>query len=152
MCMKVNGVKHIKVAPYHPSTNGEAERFVQTFKQAMRAAKNDGGVLQYKLAQFLLTYHSTPLSTTGVRRDPYVLNLICSDLQESHVISKQSDQKSSHDTHSKLCMFAIGNLHGEPKWLPGHIVEQTRPMSYRVQVGEYLWWRHVDQLLREQDI
>ena len=66
MCMKVNGIKHIKVAPYHPSSNVEAEHFVQTFKQAMRAAKNDEGVLQYKLAQFLLTYRSTPHSTTGV--------------------------------------------------------------------------------------
>jgi len=63
--MKVNGIKHIKVAPYHPSSNGEAGQFVQTFKQAMRAAKNDG-VLQYKLAQFLLSYRSTPHSTAGV--------------------------------------------------------------------------------------
>ena len=33
----------------------------------------------------------------------------------------------------------VRNLRGEPKWLPGHIVEQTGPVSYRVQVGDYLW-------------
>lgn len=38
--LKKNGVKHIRSAPYHPKTNGLAERFVQTFKQAMKAAKS----------------------------------------------------------------------------------------------------------------
>ena len=32
--MKKNGVKHIRCAPYHPSSNGLAEHFVRTFKQA----------------------------------------------------------------------------------------------------------------------
>ena len=40
--MKANGVKHIKCYPYHPSSNGLAERFVRTFKQAMKAGESDG--------------------------------------------------------------------------------------------------------------
>ena len=32
--MKANGVKHIRCTPHHPSSNGCAERFVQTFKRA----------------------------------------------------------------------------------------------------------------------
>ena len=31
--MKANGIKHIRCAPYHPSSNGCTERFVQTFKK-----------------------------------------------------------------------------------------------------------------------
>ena len=47
--MKLNGIKHICSAPYHPATNGEAERFVQTFKHAMKASMSDGGSLEMKL-------------------------------------------------------------------------------------------------------
>ena len=39
--MKANGIKHIRSAPYHPSTNGLAERFVQTFKKAMKTNAQD---------------------------------------------------------------------------------------------------------------
>ena len=39
---KANGIKHIKSAPYHPSTNGAVERLVQTFKKTMKASEHDG--------------------------------------------------------------------------------------------------------------
>ena len=27
-----NGIKHLRIAPYHPSSNGQTEKVVQTFK------------------------------------------------------------------------------------------------------------------------
>ena len=33
------GITHLTTAPYFPATNGQAERFVQTIKQALTAAK-----------------------------------------------------------------------------------------------------------------
>ncbi len=63
--LKANGIRHIRSAPYHPATNGLAERFVQTFKQALRAMKGERGDISVKLARFLLQYRKTPHATTG---------------------------------------------------------------------------------------
>ena len=59
--MKVNSTKHIRTAVYHPLSNGEAERFVQTFKNALKRENTDPGSLKQKLAQFLLRYRMTPV-------------------------------------------------------------------------------------------
>ena len=68
-------MKHIRVAPYHPASDGLAERFVQTFKKAMSAARNDGASLSQKLRCFLLTYRSTPHATTQIASTPCELFL-----------------------------------------------------------------------------
>ena len=159
-CMKTNGIKHIRVAPYHPSLNGEAECFVQTFKRAMKAVRNDEGTLQMKLAKFLLSYRSTPHCTTGVSpaelflKRPVRTRLdLLRPTVESKVLQKQADQKNTHDNHSKSHSFNVGqsvlarNLRGEPKWVLRCVVEQTGPVSYKIQVGDIIWRRHTDQLL-----
>lgn len=60
-----NGIKHITSAPYHPRTNGQAERLVQVFKQAMKSAKESCGSIQQKLSTFLFRYRTTPHSLTN---------------------------------------------------------------------------------------
>ena len=40
--MQSNGVKHIRTAPYHPATNGAAERFIQTVKRALHTGLQRG--------------------------------------------------------------------------------------------------------------
>ena len=38
---RANGIQHNTSAPYDPSTNGLAERFVQIFKMSMKSSKKD---------------------------------------------------------------------------------------------------------------
>ena len=44
-----NGIIHKTSAPWHPATQGLVERFVQTFKLAMKSASTDGGSLHQKI-------------------------------------------------------------------------------------------------------
>ena len=61
--MEQNGIRHVKSAPYHPASNGLAERSVQTAKQGHQSDKDS---LKTRLSMFLLWYRLTPHSTTGI--------------------------------------------------------------------------------------
>ncbi|XP_038634506.1 uncharacterized protein K02A2.6-like, partial [Scyliorhinus canicula] len=62
--LKENGVRHIKTAPYHPATNGLAERAVQTLKAGLK--KQPAVSIDTKLSRWLFDYRTTPHSTTGI--------------------------------------------------------------------------------------
>ena len=64
------GILHRLSAPYHPATNGDAERFVRTFKEAMKSFENQNDWLTNAL-RFLLSYRTTPRATLGVHRQNY---------------------------------------------------------------------------------
>ena len=61
---KRNGIRHMKTAPYHPSSNGLAERTVKTVKEGLKKC-NDVGLLNCQLARLLFQYRITLHSTTG---------------------------------------------------------------------------------------
>ena len=61
---RANNIKHTTTSPYHPATNGLAERFVQTLKQALRVSRKDGRTLNGRLNNFLISYRNARHSTT----------------------------------------------------------------------------------------
>ena len=50
------GIKHIRSAPYHPVSNGLAEKVVQSMKQDLTASQKDVRMRFQRLQSFILTY------------------------------------------------------------------------------------------------
>ena len=169
---KFSGIKHSLTPPYHPASNGAAERSVQVVKQGMRKM-GPATALKERLAKFLLIYRSTPHATTGMRPDELYLrrriqtrfSLLSPNLTP-RVEKYQQKQKVAHDGKRSLQTFKKGgkvlvlNKRGKTKWLSGTIVQQKSPVTYLVKVGSRIRFCHADHLLHsavtnidsEQDI
>ncbi|XP_052901553.1 uncharacterized protein K02A2.6-like [Anopheles moucheti] len=65
-----NGIEHITTAPFHPQSNGQAERFVDTLKRALRKIQSDETSLDEALELFLISYRSTPNAQLSQQKTP----------------------------------------------------------------------------------
>lgn len=156
--LKKNGVRRMLVPPYHPASNGAAERAVQTVKNKLRKA--GPGDIRTQIARMLLTYRSTPHEVTGCcpselllgRKLRTALDLLHPDLR-TKVLQKQLKQKIRCDQgtrprvlgHPGDQVFAR-NFRPGPAWLPAVVTEQrTSSMDVLLEDGRRLT-RHLDHI------
>lgn len=124
-----NGIRHIKVSSYHPSSNGMAERAVKIVKDGLKKSGNFQSI-ECCLSRVLFQYRITPHSTTGVspaellmgRRIRSHLDLAQPNLA-NQIELKQQVQKKYHDKSAKTREFQVGdavlvqNPTSGPPWL-----------------------------------
>ena len=149
--MNKNGITHVTSAPYHPSSNGPAERSVQTVKKAlMKLDGEENCSLETKVSRLLFSHRCTPNSTTGVSPAEALMKrrLRCR-------LSNVRDFKAAKDTDVNkraARTFRIGDMviarsYNNDKWVKGTVVSHVGAVMYGVQVSDgNIIRRHVDQL------
>ena len=113
-----HGVNHITSAPYHPASNGLAERAVQVVKKGLR--KVTRGSMRTRIATILFNYRLTVQTTTGVapselmlgRRPRCHLDLLKPNTAD-RVERKQAKQAQKHNAHARDRHFAVGECMSE---------------------------------------
>lgn len=154
--LSTNGVQHIFSAPYHPPTNGAAERAVQTLKLGLR--KQTGGSLQAKLSRFLLSYRTTPHGTTGCAPSELLygrrLRTRLDLLRPDDKLTTERKKDETHQSEKKIRIFHPGQrvrvraYSGQRRfWVQGIIIRRTGTLHYEVEVKSRVWKRHVNQML-----
>uniref|UniRef100_A0A914H730 Integrase catalytic domain-containing protein n=1 Tax=Globodera rostochiensis TaxID=31243 RepID=A0A914H730_GLORO len=165
-----NGITHLFSAPYHPMSNGQAERFVDTFKRTCRKLKGEEVV--NRLDTFLTTYRITPNDSLPEGKSPAEMFLqrkfrttfdllrpkrrpivVRDEEMEKRFNRRHGAKPRSFDVDAKV--FARHRL-SQP-WRAGHIVSRKGVMyEVRFQDGRLgrfhanqLWDRTADD--KEED-
>ena len=155
---KQNGIRHNTSAPYHPATNGLAERAVQTFKSFLKKCADES--LEDRLSIFLFQYRITPHSTTGStpaqllmgRQLRSRLDLLRPSLG-ARVQQQQERQKLHSDKSAPLRSFSVNdpvyvsNLPAKDAWLPGVITKELGSRTFEIRLGDNRTVRrHIDHV------
>lgn len=162
------GIKNIYSTPYHPRSNGLAERMVESFKLAIKKRSPNAEELPGAVSNFLLTYRTTVHATTN--RCPFELLFKVSPKTVMHkihplarhsVLDKQfQEQDRSIKRDQSYYNYQVGDLvlvrdfrfNAKNKWIPGTLVARRGPLSFQVEVGDTeCWRRHTDQMRRLGD-
>lgn len=165
--LQANGVRHTLTPPYHPQSNGAAERAVQTTKKALLkqvledAENGTNRSLQHRIDKFVFCYRTTPHTFTGrtpaelfVRRKLRTqLSLLRPDIKDA-MSAKTAKIKTSADMRRGAPrVFAVGDrvlvrsVRGEVvNWWPGEVTRVKSSSTYLVQVRNTVRFVHADHL------
>lgn len=143
-----NGVKYVRTAPYHPATNGLAERFVQTFKSAMQASATSAS-LNARLQNFLLLYCNTPHATPTQLLIHHPL-CSCLDLLRPDIraaVQQQQQQEAGNKLFQQAQQLMPGitamvrDYHPRHPWWIAAQVPVNNGLHYDVEVYPGVQWR-----------
>ena len=148
---KSNCITHVRAPPYHPQSNGPAERFVDTFKRALLKAK-EKWTTEEILQTFLLCYRTTPNSTVKNEMTPAEA-LMGWKLRTTLDTLRPKEQQKQGMCQNKDLPLSVGTpvfvrsyRPEQLNWTPGTIHKKKERFIYRVQVRDQFLGRHKNQL------
>ncbi|CAI2344425.1 unnamed protein product [Caenorhabditis sp. 36 PRJEB53466] len=162
---KSRGITHLHSPPFHPQSNGQAERFVDTFKRALVKLKGEEDTTT-AIQTFLQAYRSTSSASSPDNKSPAenfigrkirtVLDLLMPSVNTQssrHRHDMESQFNAHHGTKdrrfaAKSAVFVKDYRQSKPTWTPGIVIRRTGTVTYLVKCNGLVWTRHANQLLR----
>lgn len=161
-----NGIEHIRTSPFHPQSNGQAERFVDTLKRSLKKFEGEVINIYQKLQLFLSSYRSTPNKNAPEGKSPSeiltgrkmktTLDLIKPPNRRPLLHNQKMEQQFNRRHGAVERSFTPGELvlakvyqHNKSSWMPGKIIEKIGSVNYNVylDVGKLIR-SHTNQLIR----
>ncbi|XP_054279176.1 uncharacterized protein K02A2.6-like [Macrosteles quadrilineatus] len=147
------GVTHKFSAPYHPATNGQAERFVQTVKKQLIAMENDGGDLHFKINHILMSLRN---ATNATGSSAYELMFGRRIRTRLDLMKKPQDHTGMPDECTKIKReFRAGdrvqvrkrNFGKDGKWKFGNVRRREGLIHYQIEMDNgQVWRRHINHI------
>lgn len=151
-----NGIQHITTALFHPQSNGQVERFVDTFKRATKKIREGKGSMQEALDLFLLTYRSTPNPSAPNGASPAEAMFgrqIRTNLELLRPPSKRHQEEVGEESANRRSIQPNDQVYVKLyskniwSWVPGTILERIGKVMYNVWTEKRNLVRsHVNQL------
>ncbi|XP_011860291.1 PREDICTED: uncharacterized protein K02A2.6-like, partial [Vollenhovia emeryi] len=157
-----SGIEHIRSAPYHPQSNGQAEKFVHLLKTGLERAQ---GNVDQKLREFLTCYRRTPSYSLGGKSPSELMNgrpmktrldLCKSKPSPSQQRDEQMEARFNISHGAKWKEFTVGspvyykrnrsNIDWE--WIPATILSRSGAVNYAIEseAGKVFPNVHANQL------
>ncbi|XP_055915493.1 uncharacterized protein K02A2.6-like [Eupeodes corollae] len=148
--LKMNGIVHKMGAPYHPATNGQAERYVQTIKQKLKTLGPDTTDLNTELCRILLDYRKMVHPATGKSPSMMVFGREIRSRIDCMIPfrcfnSIEAKRGRSLEENDRVAVREY--LDRGVKWRFGQIIRKLGLLHYLVRLDDNrIWKRHIDQI------
>lgn len=159
---KEEGIYHIRSPPYHPQSNGQAERFVDTFKRALKKAKGEESipnVLQTFLQRYRMTPNAqlpndcSPAEIMFGRKMKSTLDLVKPKVKFDIIRDDKMERQFDVKHGAKYRVFYpnqtvyVRDFRGRKiVWSSAKIVERIGTVVYNVECDGFIWRRHANQI------
>lgn len=145
-----NGIVHKVTSPYNPATNGQAERFVQTLKQALKRMNCNTANINLALSKMLMQYRSMPHALTNKSpAEMFIGRKLSTRLDLIRPIREEKCIEKSKLSRYLLCgeRVACRNYSTEGKWKFGKVKEKLGKLHYKILLDDgRSWTRHINQI------
>ncbi|CAH8588966.1 unnamed protein product [Schistosoma rodhaini] len=150
-----NGIRHLQSPPYHPQSNGQAERFVDTIKRALLKGGREGNPEQV-VRRFLMTYRVTPNPVVPEGKSPAVcmfgrkIRTIFDKILPPKKTTKPEQEYQTSDRSLKVGEKVMVKWYqSDQKWKPGVIERRIGKVLYLIRTRDGKCVRHINQIRKD---